>query len=1374
MKKLLLLPIIFYSLASFSQVTNRIQADSVKMYQSGGANAELILENGSRNLTGAFLKNKLNGRTVFGYALDSVWSQSGFLKFRYGPTTLSFTIAGVTQQALDDTAAALRAAMVDTIPLPNALLSGGSISYKGTGYNFYIQEAYYRLTNVYYNSDSGSVTLGASDPTYDRFDLIYLGADNQFHVRPGTPAEAAAIPQAEGDEWALTAIKVPAGSTAPDFSQIYVYNENTEGWTVTNIGTTTDPNATGNAWIGTKSINVTTVNNGDVIGIKRGAGPVNVANASAFSLAIKFKLPLLTAASVRATFFGNGVAASNEVIIPVNKNSIVFQAVSMPLALFNIQNYNIDSIRFRYLRNGSTASHPGFHIDAVNFITGFTQPGAGQAVTGIAVTVPPALNANVTPGTGNVNIAITAPGTSAQIIHGDGVARTYTAATSVGTYNTQPHSPNGAVITAQQLFNQPVTDSMPGLATPALKKDVDTLKALTAESLGDGVPIIKQIDGFRTGFPSFKNGTNTTVENVGDTVIKIHTTGTLGKAAEGLQVSSDTVKFGGPVSAPAYISTNRNIMANRKAIIFGNGVEGAALWQFSDSAYSPFQFLTKDTITSNDANPSYARPLSGIFARREIYFTNGIYRQNKSYGHSLSQIYNWQDSVVARTDGGDYTQAVHLESRLKPRGTGTPQVLRTGHGTGDQNRLFQGMATVVSNTYMDSNGSDRLKINGTLVGFLAYLVHANNVNDTINNYIAYGVGNLQTGKTLKYYGLAPQLSYANIDSAYLVYDTASKPRVHWRGNSVFGYGATQSSSDKLRVYGNVNVSDSLIVGTQTTVTDTSGMDIVLRRRSDGSYVKIRPDLLGLGGGSYSVFNTTTNGLVPMSSGGNLTHEFLRKDASWGVPTLQDVLDWGNVSTATNIFMSNASRLLFDWYATPGAVGFSSGTSQPVSKLNTWEGSLLYDSSIVFRPAGGTGLFHLDGSLITAGANRRLKLPDQSGTIALLSDIAGGGYTLPAATGSVRGGIVVGTNLGISGDVLSAHSSVRKNTSGTTYEASRFNLIEGTGISITLGNSSGDNDVTITATGGSAPSLTQYRLAVGDASNLLSSGSAITGNRALISDANGVPTHSATTNTELGYVSGVTSAIQTQFTGKASTSLGNLSSVAITTPLLPSSDNATDFGSSSFGWKDAYIRRVLMKGSTSGTAEIKSGPLAQVVQATTLDGTGNIQSNYDVFVRSDETLTNTTSEQDMFSASAHNTFAVLANTTYRFKISGRVTHNSGTSHALAFGMVPTTATITNIQYVTGSWTTAVNVSSNAANWQMNETTTTANNLLGAHTLGTQQFTAEGWFTVGATGGFITPRLKFSVDPTGTILLKTGAEAVIWVAGNNTFTETAPWQ
>ena len=58
--------------------------------------------------------------------------------------------------------------------------------------------------------------------------------------------------------------------------------------------------------------------------------------------------------------------------------------------------------------------------------------------------------------------------------------------------------------------------------------------------------------------------------------------------------------------------------------------------------------------------------------------------------------------------------------------------------------------------------------------------------------------------------------------------------------------------------------------------------------------------------------------------------------------------------------------------------------------------------------------------------------------------------------------------------------------------------------------------------------TANRLAYFTAAQVIDDAAAITASRALISDANGIPTHSATTSTELGYVSGVTSAIQTQF------------------------------------------------------------------------------------------------------------------------------------------------------------------------------------------------------------------------------------------------------
>lgn len=77
-------------------------------------------------------------------------------------------------------------------------------------------------------------------------------------------------------------------------------------------------------------------------------------------------------------------------------------------------------------------------------------------------------------------------------------------------------------------------------------------------------------------------------------------------------------------------------------------------------------------------------------------------------------------------------------------------------------------------------------------------------------------------------------------------------------------------------------------------------------------------------------------------------------------------------------------------------------------------------------------------------------------------------------------------------------------------------------------------------GSSSVSLTQYRIAVGDASNQVSDAAAITANRALISDANGVPTHSAVTDTELGRLSGITDDINNLLDRKMTLHIAHLS------------------------------------------------------------------------------------------------------------------------------------------------------------------------------------------------------------------------------------------
>lgn len=90
-KFLYLLILLLSSVTGISQVTTKIQADSVRIFQIG-SNSELILENGTKGNTNAFLQNWNNGRTKFAFALDSVWLAGGSLYFRRGSLTSSYPI----------------------------------------------------------------------------------------------------------------------------------------------------------------------------------------------------------------------------------------------------------------------------------------------------------------------------------------------------------------------------------------------------------------------------------------------------------------------------------------------------------------------------------------------------------------------------------------------------------------------------------------------------------------------------------------------------------------------------------------------------------------------------------------------------------------------------------------------------------------------------------------------------------------------------------------------------------------------------------------------------------------------------------------------------------------------------------------------------------------------------------------------------------------------------------------------------------------------------------------------------------------------------------------------------------------------------------
>lgn len=105
---------------------------------------------------------------------------------------------------------------------------------------------------------------------------------------------------------------------------------------------------------------------------------------------------------------------------------------------------------------------------------------------------------------------------------------------------------------------------------------------------------------------------------------------------------------------------------------------------------------------------------------------------------------------------------------------------------------------------------------------------------------------------------------------------------------------------------------------------------------------------------------------------------------------------------------------------------------------------------------------------------------------------------------------------------------------------------------------------------------------------------LTVSRALASDASGKVAVSATTSTELGYVSGVTSAIQTQLNGKANTTLSNLTSpTSINQSLIPDTDVNRNLGSGAKRFFQAFIGTLNASDSSAsisiGSRQLNIGP-----------------------------------------------------------------------------------------------------------------------------------------------------------------------------------------